>query len=160
MIVHLRSNYPIPQVTNLSENRLTTSPAGFYQWFQNGTLMPGEVKQNLTVMVSGTYAVEIKSAAGCLVPRSANRQVLILGNEEAISEIRIFPNPTQDYVQIEIDKKIYPGLQIQLIDIQGRIWWEKVGIQTKDQIPLSQVPTGTYFVKFSHGLKSIKIQKQ
>jgi hypothetical protein len=49
---------------------------------------------------------------------------------------------------------------VQLIDLQGRIWWEKVGIQTKDQIPLSQVPTGTYFVKFSHGLKSIKVQKQ
>ena len=86
--------------------------------------------------------------------------MLILGNEEAISGIRIFPNPTQDYVQIDIDKKIYPGLQVQLIDLQGRIYWEKVGIQTKDQIPLSQVPTGTYFVKFSHGLKSIKIQKQ
>lgn len=151
---------PIPQINNVSENILTTSPAGSYQWFQNGTIMPGEVKQNLTVMVSGTYAVEIKSAAGCMVPRSATKQVLILGNEEERSSIRIFPNPAQDYIQIEFDKKIYPSLQVQLIDLQGRIWWGKVEFQTKDQIPLSQVPVGNYVVKFSHGLKSIKVQKQ
>lgn len=95
-----------------------------------------------------------------MVPRSANKQVLILGNEEEISGIRIFPNPAQDYLQIEFDTKIYPSLQVQLIDLQGRIWWGKVEFQTKDQIPLNQVPAGNYVVKFSHGLKSIKVQKQ
>jgi hypothetical protein len=151
---------PIPQVSFLNENTLTTAAAGSYQWFKDGVLLPGEVKQNLTVNVSGTYAVEIKSATGCLVPKSANRQVLILANEEAPSSIRIFPNPTQDYIQVEFDRTNFPNLELQLVDLQGKIWWKKSGMQSNERISMSQLPVGKYLVHFNYGQKSIPILKQ
>lgn len=151
---------PVPQVNFLNENTLTTATAGFYQWFKDGVLLPGEVKQNLTINESGSYAVEIKSATGCFVPKSANRQVLILANEEAPSTIRIFPNPTQDYIQVEFDLASFPNLELQLVDLQGKIWWKKSSLQSKERISMSQLPVGKYLVKFNYGLKSIQILKQ
>ena len=151
---------PVPQVSFLNENTLTTAAAGFYQWFRDGVLLAGEVKQNLTVNVSGNYAVEIKSATGCFVPKSANRQVLILANAEATSTIRIFPNPTQDYIQVDFNMASYPNLELQLVDLQGKIWWTKSSIQSSERISMSQVPIGKYLVKFNYGLKSIQVLKQ
>jgi hypothetical protein len=104
--------------------------------------------------------VEIRSAAGCRVPRSANQQVIILGMKETNSALRIFPNPTHDYLQVDFDMKAYPGLELQVLDLQGRIWWEQKSVQSNDLINLRQLPTGTYIVKPSHGLPAIKVLKQ
>ena len=149
---------PIP-VISLNENTLSSSAAGSYQWFKNGVLMAGETKQMLTVNESGNYAVEIKSVTGCFVPRSASQQVLILGKEEPTA-IRVFPNPAQDFLQLDFDALAYPNLLVQLIDLQGKVWWEKNRADANQRIPLSQVPLGIYLVKFNHGLKSVKIIKQ
>jgi hypothetical protein len=151
---------PIPVISLQNENTLVASPAGFYQWFKDGVLLPAEVKQNLLVFESGSYAVEIRSAAGCRVPRSANQQVIILGMKETNSALRIFPNPTHDYLQVDFDMKAYPGLELQVLDLQGKIWWEQKSVQSNDQINLRQLPTGTYIVKPSHGLPAIKVLKQ
>jgi hypothetical protein len=149
---------PIP-VISLNENTLSSSAAGSYQWFKNGVLMAGETKKIITVNESGNYAVEIKSAMGCFVPRSASQQVLILGKEKPAA-VRIFPNPAQDFLQLDFDALAYPNLQVQLIDLQGKVWWEKYQVDANQRIPLSQVPLGIYVVKFNHGLESVKILKQ
>jgi hypothetical protein len=149
---------PIP-VISINENTLSSSAAGSYQWFKNGVLMAGEIKQILTVNESGNYAVEIKSATGCFVPRSASQQVLILGKEEPAA-VRFFPNPAQDFLQLDFDALAYPNLLVQLIDLQGKVWWEKYQLDANQRIPLSQVPLGIYVVKFNHGLESVKILKQ
>ncbi len=151
---------PIPVISLQNEHTLVAPSAGFYQWFKDGVLLPGEVKQNLRVFESGSYAVEIKSAAGCRVPRSANQQVIILGINEMNSALRIFPNPTHDYLQVDYDMKTYPLLHLQLVDLQGRIWWEKSNVQSNDLINLSPLPAGTYLLKPSHGLPPIKVLKQ
>jgi hypothetical protein len=149
-----------PRITMLNDNTLSTSLAGYYQWYKDGVRLVGETNQQISVLESGNYAVEIKSAAGCLVPRSAEKTVLILGTTNQESAINIFPNPVKDYLNIQFDAHKYPVLHIQLVDMQGKIWWQKTDVHTNERIPMSALPTGTFVLKFENGLKSIKIQKQ
>ena len=151
---------PIPLITMLNENTLSTSVAGFYQWFKDGGKLAGETNQQITVLESGNYTVEIKSAAGCFVPRSSEKIVLILGTEIQESTIKIFPNPAHDFIYVQFDAMKYPRMRMQLVDLQGKIWWEKADVQTNDRIPMGYLNTGTFFLKFENGLKSIKVQKQ
>jgi hypothetical protein len=151
---------PTPRITMVNDNTLSTSLAGYYQWYKDGVRLVGETNQQISVLESGNYAVEIKSAAGCLVPRSTEKTVLILGTTNQESTINIFPNPAKDYLNVQFDAYKYPILHIQLVDLQGKIWWEKADVHSNERIPMSALPTGTLVMKFENGLQSIKFQKQ
>jgi len=44
---------------------LTSNPALSYQWYENGTFLPGETNQSLDVNLSGSYTVSVVDLNGC-----------------------------------------------------------------------------------------------
>lgn len=78
----------------------------------------------------------------------------ISSNEEQLAEnqIRIFPNPVKDFVQIQFDLKEPSDVSAILTDMNGRVirWNSYKGIQT-DQVTFDaqQLPAGNYLMHFS-----------
>ncbi|MCB9224370.1 MAG: CotH kinase family protein [Crocinitomicaceae bacterium] len=63
--------------------------------------------------------------------------------EEELTEIVMFPNPTADFVQINLGD--YESVSIMIFDLQGRVLFNDV-YTTGDQIDVSEFTKGTYLV--------------
>jgi peptidoglycan/xylan/chitin deacetylase (PgdA/CDA1 family) len=67
------------------------------------------------------------------------------------AEIRVFPNPAKDKIQIESDKKI---IYLEIIDLTGRIMKKDYSNENEHLLLLSQLKNGIYFlhIYFTDGI--------
>lgn len=73
-----------------------------------------------------------------------------------------YPNPTTDYLTLEIKDLDLSSVTLQLFDIQGRLLQDQKITANHTRIDMDNLPVATYFVKVSQGereLKSFKIIK-
>jgi hypothetical protein len=69
---------------------------------------------------------------------------------KAISNLKVYPNPTQGQLTIELDLKKPTDVRYQLIDIQGRLldeWTETQVNNTQSQKDISHLANGMYFLQ-------------
>ncbi len=76
------------------------------------------------------------------------------------SKLKIFPSPATNYIQVEFEKS-EPGKTYDLVilDVSGKLMHQEKGTQegkVSQQINVSNMPTGTYFVKikFRHTIRT------
>lgn len=77
--------------------------------------------------------------------------------------INVYPNPTTDEITIEWNDYNQNGSYFAILDMQGKII-DKKEIQTKkDKVNMSELATGSYFLKIldknNSEIKTMKIQK-
>ncbi|WP_236974935.1 T9SS type A sorting domain-containing protein [Membranihabitans maritimus] len=91
-------------------------------------------------------------------------EVIMTSNEQELAEteVSIFPNPAQDYVNIDVSLENPQKIQTYLTDATGKILDMKVNdnfYQGRIRYDVSTYPTGTYFLKVnsSEGTKVKKI---
>jgi len=86
--------------------------------------------------------------------------------EVSNSDIEIFPNPTNKVFHVEMTLSESIDLQMQVLDIHGRIVYKEsmnnLGGKVSKSIDLSDEPSGTYLLRFIHGeqVKNKKIVLQ
>lgn len=76
--------------------------------------------------------------------------------------IAAYPNPTADYLTLDIKDLDLSSVTFQLFDIHGRLLQNQKITQNHTRIVMDNLPVATYFVKVSQGekeLKSFKIIK-
>lgn len=84
------------------ENLLVASAGELYRWFLNGNIIPGETGQHLSVVVQGSYAVEVTTIHGC-VDMSDPFQVVFSGLPERQAVVfTAVPNPANDRVTLTL----------------------------------------------------------
>lgn len=76
---------------------------------------------------------------------------------EGSEEIKIYPNPALDIVQIELDNSTNPTLT--LFDVSGREVLIQTLNKTISEIDLHELPPGIYFLQISNDQKIISTQK-
>ena len=77
-------------------------------------------------------------------------EISILSVDEQFSttiQLKAYPNPTSDYLTLDIDKLDIEGLQYALIDINGKIIFEETILQQQTIINFTSIPSSTYFIK-------------
>ena len=77
--------------------------------------------------------------------------------EKEISNIKIFPNPTSDFLSIKNDKKV--EMNYKIISIDGRTIIQGKSSKQNMQIDLSSLDAGMYFFHQNTGAKSISFIK-
>lgn len=70
-----------------------------------------------------------------------------INNDFENSNIRIYPNPVYDFVNIEISNTAMLGASVEIIDIYGDIILNKSSLNESGMIDLTGYKTGVYFVK-------------
>lgn len=78
-------------------------------------------------------------------------------------DIKVYPNPTTDEINIEWENFNQNGSYYTIIDMQGK-FIDKKEIQTqKEKVNMSELATGSYFLKIldktNSEIKTMKIQK-
>ena len=119
-----------------------------YQWLDcdnNYAIIPGQTGQSITVSNNGSYAVQVVSN-GCL----DTTQCVAIGGiglfEDETSPLRIYPNPTSDYLYFEG----WDGdFSYSVTDVSGRIVLAGK-TKTDQRLMLDTLLHGTYFVHLQY----------
>jgi xyloglucan-specific exo-beta-1,4-glucanase len=79
-----------------------------------------------------------------------------------LSKIRIYPNPAQDIINIQLGKAGNRIYKIAVIDLAGRIMLQKeVKAPSNVVIPISQLQSGIYLIRLTGDkIMTFKIVKQ
>lgn len=67
-----------------------------------------------------------------------------------------YPNPTVDFLYLEIDNYRNDALYYQLIDINGKVLQSKKIIESSTSVSMENMLPSTYFLKVQHADKTIK----
>ena len=133
-----------------------------YQWVDcnnNFAVISGETNSIFSTQTSGDYAVEVTindcSALSDCYNLYNNVNVDIFNT----NSIQLFPNPTKSDLTISLEGIEY--VDIIVFDIQGKVMLQQSYLLDRDNINLSALAPGTYFVKTisSEESKIIRITK-
>ncbi|PKR81807.1 hypothetical protein CW751_00255 [Brumimicrobium salinarum] len=147
-----------PTINILGET-LIASNAPNYQWYRNDTPIPGATQQTYAPTQGGFYSVAIQGGDNCKSFSNAIDWTLnTISN--AVSEIKIFPNPSQHTLNISA-----PGRNVKNVSIYTITGQELLhsSINKDDfEINISHFSSGPYLIKiqFSTDAKVLRFFKQ
>jgi hypothetical protein len=113
------------------------------------TPIAGATSNSFTPAANGSYAVIVTKngcidTSSCPITTSSGKTI----HEDIIT--RIYPNPVRDLVSVVIDEA-YVGSHIQFVDLMGRSVLEARLLSKFNQIELTQIPAGLYFLVTTNG---------
>ena len=161
----------IAQIYNEEVKLLATQNSDWkYQWLKDGKALDKANNTTYIVNSSGTYQIKIEDKIGCtslsdsIVIKFAQK---ILANEELKLtdefNLKIFPNPAQNDLNITFEGKNNAKFQLNLYDLTGKLLLiQEVETIISNNVPTQNLNAGIYFIRLTDGEKQIirKIIKQ
>lgn len=150
-IVDYESGLGVPSI-NINGTKLTSSViAPSYQWYLNNNVIAGADERAFDIANPGIYHVAV-SDENCLFLSDAT--VVTSIEEELIGKsLYIYPNPSKDFIVIELNNKIVGSVNIELYDLLGSRILDKQHIKTKeiftDQMKVNNLKPGIYHLVLS-----------
>ena len=132
---------PTPTITN-NVGVLSTQTYPVYLWYFNGSPIPGATNIDFVPTQGGSYYVEVLNSSGC-TGQSDPINLSAVGIDELITNLSVYPNPTNGLVTIQTDlpieyaavyNSIGKKLQVNLID---------------NKLDLSHLSNGIYIISLS-----------
>ncbi|MGJ8733361.1 MAG: CBM96 family carbohydrate-binding protein [Cellulophaga sp.] len=134
-----------------------------YSWTLSN-LKPGETVSVLVKQASGND-VSFWSKEGTKPPKlelklscnsAASKSILSLNAEEVTSAIKVYPNPTQDYITVS---NINVGQELVIYDFSGNVVFKKVASNSDETLDTSGLKSGKYIITIQ-GKESIQFIKK
>ena len=75
-----------------------------------------------------------------------------ISKNESLSNLNIYPNPTNGLIHIDTEKNNLKNANIQIIDLLGKILYNQQISSRRTIINLNNYSTGVYLIKFSNDL--------
>lgn len=113
--------FPEVQLANLCD--LSAPEGSNYQWFLDGVEIPGATGQFWSAEIAGNYSVRMEDTLGCSgasEPIFAEACVSNTVHLEGLVAARLYPNPAQDRVFLDIQVLQSTSAQIDLYAADGR----------------------------------------
>ena len=155
---------PNPDELSVNQRWSTTFQTGesfAYQWYLNGEEMEGETSDYCNFTQGGTYVVEAIDSLGC----KTMSEGFVVGSVERnfTSEIdfMLYPNPTNQLLNIELQEELGTEYMIVVSDLTGRALVNFDGSKNNTLRPfidLNNLAKGSYqiTVKYSNSLSISK----
>ncbi len=108
----------------------------------------GASVQILNVVFTGDYSVAVQDSNGCVTSDTVKVKIWPTGiNESGESAIEVYPNPTSDIVNINLNGLDADGV-ITVYDISGKIvFTQSISNQSNPSIDLSNLDAGNYILE-------------
>jgi len=115
----------------------------------------GSITEDLNGLLPGAYLVTIYDANGCITSATfiVNTTVGISNINSVKDEIKLFPNPASNFINIETEN--FVADQIQIINLIGQVIYTETELKNKFTINTSEFDDGVYFIKFTKDNESI-----
>ncbi len=157
--VSLADTLPHPVIT---VNQATASTGNYYsyQWLLGGNAITGANSSSFTATSTGSYRVIVTNANGC-VDTSAPVTITVSGiNEITTPVISIYPNPTENVLQLRCDN-LGGNTTFELRDAIGRIIYSQntAAPAYMGQIDLTPYARGVYLLTI-HSANMATVTKQ
>ncbi len=133
--------HPAPEPVIIPEGAtLATGSFSSYQWYRNGTLIPGATNRQHTPEGDGNYTVMVRDANNC--PGISEPYSFVVGvrNINNRPDIRVYPNPVSAMVYIESPVPV----QVTLSSVDGKVVFHQKGVQ---QIDISSLSDAVYMIR-------------
>lgn len=147
--------YPAPQGISQSGDTLIANQGAIsYQWYQDGTLIPGATEYFYVAQGSGDFNVVATDNNGCEVEAVIFDVIAGMNNPEKDNLLFTYPNPVEDKLFINCQLLSGENAEVLIYDMLG----EKVTLPPA--IPgnagiimfdVSMLPKGMYWVEISNG---------
>lgn len=88
--------------------------------------------------------------------------MVVTGIDDALDislEMLVYPNPTTDFIKLNIENFEIENLSYQLYDINGRILKKDIVVGNETTITMQDLKPSTYFIKIIQGNRDIKTFK-
>lgn len=141
---------PVALVSIVDDVTIAASPAGMnYQWINcaSGTDIPTATAAQFTASANGSYAVIVTSLQGC-EDVSDCIDINSVGLDQInISDINVFPNPTNGEVNVTMPENM--NVDVQIFDAQGKLVAEQMNVTNNGKLNISSVTPGVYMVRLT-----------
>ncbi|QKG54561.1 T9SS type A sorting domain-containing protein [Hymenobacter sp. BRD67] len=144
---------PAQPVLTLTGSTLSTPvvPGASYQFYRNGTLLPGTTGPSISVTQNGSYTVVVTSAAGCTSPASAAVTVGVTATvgSQATLDLTIYPNPTPDgQLRLDLPAQTH-ATQLTVLNTLGQpVYTTTLAAgTTTTSLDLHSLATGVYLLR-------------
>lgn len=154
-VVAIPSNLPVinlPQDTSLCTTQFMSLNAGAagitnYLWSTGATTSNIIASSSTSSNVS--YSVIVTNQAGCTGSDTINISFIICSGiaEEQEIEMSIFPNPSTDFIQLQLSDPLKNELNFLLMDVQGKVVLNEIISSQQVQFSVKEFPTGMYQYK-------------
>jgi hypothetical protein len=134
------NSLPTPTISFSGTTLSTSSAYATYQWYLNLSSIPGATNYSYVPHLNGSYRVIVGDAIGCKGFSTLALNIFNVGvNQISKEDIRIYPNPASDHLQIEAPA----GTKAVISGVEGKVIMEKVNPGTMD---ISKLPGGMYII--------------
>ncbi|MDR6843354.1 T9SS type A sorting domain-containing protein [Flavobacterium granuli] len=139
-------------VTNNAGKLSVAETAGSYRWLtcNNGTFtaIPNEINSYFTPMKLGSYAVEV-TKNGCSATSPCS-EINVLGTNdfEIQNSFRLSPNPTKDFITIEVNS--FDNAKLSVFDMTGHFIFSKELKDISTTLNISNLSVGVYMFRVSN----------
>lgn len=131
---------PTPVITLNQQTMTVTSAYSSYQWYFNGTAISGANSSSYTATQIGNYYVVVTDANGCSnKSNTMNVTDLAVSGVTGNTTIHVYPNPTNDIVNIEAPVKV----NVVISDLSGKQLME---LKDATRVDLGDMAAGIYMM--------------
>ncbi|MFC5536971.1 YCF48-related protein [Rhodocytophaga aerolata] len=145
------NDLPIKPTINLeNDSTLVSSSLTGNQWLLDGQAIAGETKQVLTIKQTGIYSLRVNNSCGGSLSDTLKIEVITGFNKEIDDKIKIFPNPADDQVNIQLEGN-NAGVSIEMLNTMGTSLYKTTFYSGSNfhSIPTNSITPGLYLIKIS-----------
>jgi hypothetical protein len=142
------SNVPALPIITFNANQLSSNYPNSNQWFLNGVLLPNDTLSLIDISSNGNYIVCYTNANGCSAC-SDPFVITSLNNNINQNSFVIYPNPINEIVHIKNANNISQLINVELYDNTGKTVYFNARYNTNDEIKLTDLAKGVYFLKIA-----------
>jgi hypothetical protein len=121
-------------------------PATAYQWYLEGSPIPGGTTQVEIPDQSGAYTVTVTDLEGCASEAAPFSVAPVTGAEAYfLQEVRIYPNPARNFIHIEKRDEV-TKVFMTMLDAAGREVFRRDAIGVVEEVDVSAFTSGVYTI--------------
>ncbi|GAA4449169.1 hypothetical protein GCM10023092_02830 [Rurimicrobium arvi] len=139
------STYPAmtkPEIVQTGISLKTKIAYSAYQWYRNYKAIPGANTRTYNMSFDGIYYVVVQDENGCEGVSDTIQSNVLKVDEQSLSSIRLYPNPTQNSVHIDATAKV----NVLVSDMAGR---QVLQLKEVNEVDLSSFTDGMYLFRIS-----------
>lgn len=150
-----------PVISKVGE-LLMSNDASTYQWYLNGLKINGATEREYTPTQSGKYQVIITNSGGCESEISdVFKYIKTTAQVDDIdieNDFKVYPNPTHGKIFLWLSKSLNENDGIRITNIVGLVVCQISGMPINNEIDVSHLFSGIYFIELrnSNSHKMIK----
>ncbi|HEY0611738.1 MAG TPA: PKD domain-containing protein, partial [Chitinophaga sp.] len=143
-------NMPVATVQQRGDSLFAGKALG-YQWYLNNAPVTGATASYYRARANGKYYVVMNNGGDCRATSSAVDVIItaVTDVNAAGSGVKAFPNPTSGIVYIRFEKPLLKPVTIAVFDAKGNQLYTKLQKDQTDQIDLSALPGGVYYLEIT-----------